>query len=118
MLDVLIAGAGPAGSIAALVLARAGVRVLLVDRAVFPRDKLCGDTINPGGLALLERLGLGDGPLARAQPLAGMRITGPWADIQARYGDGVVGRSLPRRDFDQWLLDEAIRAGACACAAW
>ncbi len=112
MLDVLIAGAGPAGSIAALVLARAGMRVLLVDRAVFPRDKLCGDTVNPGALALLAGLGLAGGPLAQAQPLSGMRITGPWSNIQARYGDGVVGRVLPRRDFDQWLLDEAIRAGA------
>ena len=46
--DVLIAGAGPAGSIAAVVLARAGVRVLVLDRATFPRPKLCGDTVNPG----------------------------------------------------------------------
>ena len=48
-MDVLVVGAGPAGSVAALVLARAGVRVRLVDRAQFPRDKLCGDTLNPGG---------------------------------------------------------------------
>ena len=58
MLDVLIAGAGPAGAIAAMVLARAGARVLVLDRARFPRDKLCGDTLNPGALAVLERLGL------------------------------------------------------------
>ena len=56
--DVLVVGAGPAGSIAALVLARAGVRVRLVDRARFPREKLCGDTLNPGTLAILDRLGI------------------------------------------------------------
>ena len=59
MLDVLVVGAGPAGAIAALVLARAGARVRLVDRATFPRDKLCGDTVNPGTLARFTQLGLG-----------------------------------------------------------
>ena len=57
MVDVLIAGAGPAGAVAAIGLARAGARVLLVDRARFPRDKLCGDTLNPGALRILDRLG-------------------------------------------------------------
>ena len=60
MHDVVIAGAGPAGAIAATVLARAGARVLVLDRARFPRDKLCGDTLNPGALAILARLGLVD----------------------------------------------------------
>ncbi len=64
MLDVIIAGAGPAGTIAALIAARAGARVLVVDRATFPRDKLCGDTLNPGALALLASLDLAGGPLA------------------------------------------------------
>ena len=57
---------GPAGSIAALVLARAGVRVRLVDRARFPRDKLCGDTLNPGTLSILDRLGIA-GPVRHAR---------------------------------------------------
>ena len=56
--DVLVVGAGPAGAIAALVLARAGVRVRVLDRARFPRFKLCGDSVNPGALAILSRLGL------------------------------------------------------------
>ena len=46
--DAVCRGAGPAGAVAAIVLARAGARVRLVDRATFPRDKLCGDTVNPG----------------------------------------------------------------------
>ncbi len=48
--DVLIVGSGPAGSIAALVLARGGARVALVDKAAFPRDKACGDLIGPRGV--------------------------------------------------------------------
>ena len=66
MLDVLIAGAGPAGSVAATLLARAGARVLIVDRETFPRDKLCGDTLNPGVVKLLQSIDLWGGPLATA----------------------------------------------------
>ena len=65
--DVLIVGAGPAGSVAAAVLARAGVRVRLLDRAAFPRDKLCGDTVNPGTLAPLCQL-LAGGADRRSRP--------------------------------------------------
>jgi flavin-dependent dehydrogenase len=112
MLDVIIAGAGPAGSVAALVLARAGARVVIVDREVFPRDKLCGDTLNPGALGLLASLGLTGGPLAAARPLAGMLISGPHVSVRARYGGDVAGRALTRRDLDAWLLEQAIHAGA------
>ena len=83
MHDVVIAGAGPAGAIAATVLARAGVRVLVLDRARFPRDKLCGDTLNPGALAILARLGLST-VAAGGLPLDGMIVTG--ADRCARGG--------------------------------
>ena len=113
MLDVLIAGAGPAGSIAALVLARAGARVLLVDRETFPREKLCGDTLNPGAIRFLASLGLTGGPLESAKPLAGMIVTGPHERrVDARYPDNQVGLALTRTDLDEWLLHRAIRAGA------
>ena len=113
MLDVLIAGAGPAGSIAALVLARAGARVLLVDRETFPREKLCGDTLNPGAIRFLASLGLTGGPLERAKPLAGMIVTGPHQRrVDARYPGNQVGLALTRTDLDEWLLHRAIRAGA------
>ncbi|HET7217707.1 MAG TPA: FAD-dependent monooxygenase [Vicinamibacterales bacterium] len=112
MPDVLIAGAGPAGAIAALVLARAGARVTLFDRARFPRDKLCGDTINPGALAILRRLGVADvasGGLA----VEGMLVTGEGGvRCEARYGDGLVGRALRRCALDVALLTAARRAGA------
>lgn len=111
--DVLIAGAGPAGSIAALVLARAGVRVQLVDRARFPRDKLCGDTINPGALAMLDRLGVSAGVRSRATPVTGMLVTGPGgARVVGAYGQGFRGAAFTRRELDVLLLEEATRAGA------
>ena len=112
-IDVLVVGAGPAGSIAALVLARAGVRVRLIDRARFPRDKLCGDTVNPGSLAILDRLGISDPVRRRAMAITGMDITGPaGARVSARYPAGIRGASLTRRDLDMMLLEAAIAAGA------
>lgn len=112
MLDVLVAGAGPAGSIAAIVLARAGARVLVVDREPFPRDKLCGDTLNPGAVRLLGRLGLAGGPLSGAGRLQGMVVTGPQTRIDATYGGDTHGLAVTRRQLDAWLLEHAIRAGA------
>jgi flavin-dependent dehydrogenase len=57
--DLVVVGAGPAGSTAAVVLARGGARVALVDKATFARDKACGDLIGPRGLATLDDLDLG-----------------------------------------------------------
>ena len=112
MIDVLIVGAGPAGAVAATVLARAGARVRLVDRATFPRDKLCGDTVNPGTLARLKSLGLAAGIEARGLRVAGMLVTGErGVAIEGRYPDGVYGRAIVRRDLDWHLLQAAIAAG-------
>src|SRR5947209_7542337 len=98
MLDVLIVGAGPAGTVAATVLARSGARVRIVDRARFPRDKLCGDTVNPGTIALLRRLGMAERLETRGLAVAGMIVTG--ADgvvVEGAYPDGLQGRALVRR---------------------
>jgi len=112
MVDVIIAGAGPAGSVAALILARAGVRVFIIDREPFPRHKLCGDTLNPGTVSRLASLGLSNGPLGRAVRLNGMRVTGPRASVVGRYGAGVAALALTRSDLDAWLLGQAVAAGA------
>jgi flavin-dependent dehydrogenase len=111
--DVLIAGAGPAGAVAALVLARAGVRVRLLERASLPRDKLCGDTINPGALAVLRRLGIADEVERAGVPIHGMIVTGSsGVTIAGRYPEGTHGVSLRRRELDAMLVARAIEAGA------
>jgi flavin-dependent dehydrogenase len=112
VLDVLIVGAGPAGSVAGTILARAGARVQIVDRATFPRDKLCGDTINPGSLSRLRLLGLADGIDERSLRVDGMQVTGgDGRTIQGRYPRGLSGRALTRRDLDWLMLQKAMSAG-------
>jgi geranylgeranyl reductase family protein len=113
MYDAVIAGAGPAGSIAAAVMARAGARVALIDRARFPRPKLCGDTLNPGVLAILKRLKLAAMVDKCGLPIAGMMLTGEdGSTVEGRYPDGLVGRAVKRSDFDWALVHDAVAAGA------
>jgi flavin-dependent dehydrogenase len=126
--DAIVVGAGPAGSLAALRLAQAGARVRLIDRAAFPRDKLCGDTLNPGSLAILDRVGGPEGPPSiggeirrRALATTGMTVTGPGrASVSADYPHGLVGAALTRRELDLLLVEAAVAAGAqfdCGVAA-
>jgi flavin-dependent dehydrogenase len=110
--DVVIVGAGPAGAIAGLLLARAGARVRIVDRATFPRDKLCGDTVNPGALARLHALGVADAVEAHGLRVDGMIVSGERSvRIEGRYPRGRWGRAIVRRDLDWLLLRAAIEAG-------
>jgi flavin-dependent dehydrogenase len=110
---VVVVGAGPAGSIAALALARRGISVRLIDRSTFPRDKLCGDTLNPGTLAALSRLGVSAEIEQRGLAVSGMCVSGPGGIvIDAPYPRGLQGVAISRCDLDSILLRQAIDAGA------
>ncbi len=110
--DVLIVGAGPAGAIAGIVAARAGARVRLIDRSTFPRDKLCGDTINPGTLAVLRRLGVSAEIERVGLRIGGMVLTGErGVGVEGRYPEGSSGCAILRRDLDWLLMQEAVAAG-------
>ncbi|HEY3246975.1 MAG TPA: FAD-dependent monooxygenase [bacterium] len=110
--DVAIVGAGPAGCAAAIRLGRVGYRVLLLDRAVFPRDKPCGDYCDPGAVAILA--GLGSLPAVRgagAAPIEGMRIVAQdGTSIRPRFPTG-VGLLIRRLTLDAELVRTAVHAG-------
>ncbi len=107
--DVAVVGAGPAGSIAALVLARAGLDVVLLDRAAFPRDKTCGDGLMPDALDALGALGLADRALAGARSLRTLLIYSPNGTAVTVNGEFAV---VPRERFDASLCGAAVEAGA------
>ncbi|HEY3809866.1 MAG TPA: geranylgeranyl reductase family protein [Acidimicrobiales bacterium] len=111
--DVLVVGAGPAGAVAATVLARGGARVGLLDKATFPRDKACGDLIGPRGVQLLTDLGLPMPPGPRVGPMlvvgpTGRRVRLPNAPGLTYPGHGVAAT---RSGFDASLHQAAVAAG-------
>ncbi|WP_280439472.1 geranylgeranyl reductase family protein [Nocardia cyriacigeorgica] len=112
--DVVVVGAGPAGSAAATWAARAGRDVLLVDSAVFPRDKTCGDGLTPRATAELEHLGLGD--WVRAHTVNhGLRMTGFGREELLPWPGGsfpTYGSAVPRTELDDKLRETAVKSGA------
>jgi len=107
--DVLVVGAGPAGSACATALARGGVQVVLVDAHRFPRDKICGDGLIPDAHAALCNLGVYYEVMARAQRAGHVGCIGPRGGRIDVPGHLAV---LPRRELDEILLRNAERAGA------
>jgi menaquinone-9 beta-reductase len=111
--DVIVVGAGPAGSSAAAVLAARGIRVLLLDRATFPRDKPCGDYCNPGAVRLLHQLGsFLTLSTADAAPISGLSVYAQDGNRFAASFPGGPGLLVPRLRLDAALLEHAVRAGA------
>jgi geranylgeranyl reductase family protein len=107
--DVLVVGAGPAGSAAATVLARAGLHVVMVDQRSFPREKVCGDGLIPDAHAALAQLGLLDEVMASAQAAQHVACIGPRGGRIEVPGRVAV---LPRQVLDAIVCRGAVRAGA------
>jgi geranylgeranyl reductase family protein len=119
-LDVLIVGAGPAGSSAAIALARRGYATALIDKQRFPREKICGDFINPINWPVFEELGVAGRLFAAAGAHVGrFRITtcsGAAAEtaLAAAVGPRSGGLALRRALLDQVLVERAVELGAQA----
>jgi geranylgeranyl reductase family protein len=113
--DVLVIGAGPAGSACAQALAAAGLDVLLADQHDFPRDKICGDGLIPDSHAALKRLGVYDEVASLAQPVTHVRCVGPRGGTVDVPGSLSV---LPRKVLDHVLVRAAQRAGARLLTPW
>jgi menaquinone-9 beta-reductase len=114
--DAIVIGGGPAGATAALLLARAGWSVALVEKASFPRRKVCGEFVSATTLALLDEIGLGPSFRERAGPeikrvalFAGDSVV---ASAMPQGPGAGWGRALGREHLDALLLDAAVSAGA------
>jgi geranylgeranyl reductase family protein len=107
--DVLVVGAGPAGSACAQLLARAGLHTLLIDQYAFPRDKVCGDGLIPDAHAALKRLGVFAEVAAQAQRVGHIGCVGPRGGRIDVPGSLSV---LPRKVLDDILCRAAVSAGA------
>lgn len=114
--DVIVVGAGPAGSTAATYLARAGLDVLVLEKAEFPREKVCGDGLTPRAVKQLIDLGIDTREEVGWLHNKGLRVLGgglsvelPWPELTSFPPYGLV---RPRHDFDRMLADHARAAGA------
>lgn len=115
--DVVIAGAGPGGSSAAHYLARSGLRVLLLDKADFPRDKTCGDGLTPRAVGMLHELGLLDDMLRAGRRIDRVEVVAPSgrstsAPIRADGSRDHYTLIVPRLTLDHGLRDRAVASGA------
>lgn len=112
--DVLVVGAGPAGSTAAITLARAGRSVMVVDKAVFPRDKCCGDGLTTLALRELEAIGLRPDRVPNWQTVDEAWLRSPSGrEVRlAMPADGIYAATAPRRELDAALVELAREAGA------
>lgn len=112
--DVLVVGAGPAGSAAAAWAAKAGLDVVLADAAVFPRDKTCGDGLTPRAIHELQHLGL-DGWLRAHTVNQGLRAHGFGQTLLLPWPGGTLpewGSAVARTELDDHIRAAAIQAGA------
>jgi geranylgeranyl reductase family protein len=112
--DVLVVGAGPAGTAAAICLRRAGRSVIVVDKAAFPRDKCCGDGLTTLALRELEPLGLRPEHVANWHTVSEAWVRSPSGrEVRLEMpSGGIFAATTPRRELDAALVRLAIEAGA------
>jgi menaquinone-9 beta-reductase len=113
--DIVVVGGGPAGAAAAITASRAGRRVVVVDRARFPRDKTCGDGLTAGALRILDELGLDPGAVASWQQVDDVVVrstSGREVTLPMPRDRGVYAAVARRADLDAALLDVVRSAGA------
>jgi len=110
--DAVVVGAGPAGAVCAARLADRGRRVLALDSARFPREKVCGDGLSPDALACLGRLGILDEVRAAGRTVRGVDVYSPSRIHIPLRGEFVT---IMRRDLDSIVAARAVRAGAVFC---
>lgn len=127
--DVVVVGGGPAGAVISWALARRGFRVAVLEREHFPREKVCGDFVEPRGLKIFEQMECG--PALRATSLLPVTHVAMFLQAQCAYRGRIPfyahnanlpphGYIVPREQLDEALLNSAKRAGATvfeACAA-
>lgn len=112
---VVVAGAGPAGAAAAITLARLGLRVALVDKARFPRDKCCGDGLTTAALRRLEHLGLDPAKVESWEPVGEVAVVagdGRQVDLPLPDDGTQFAASAKRADLDAAMVDLAVSTGA------
>jgi geranylgeranyl reductase family protein len=112
--DVAVVGGGPGGAAAAITLARAGRRVVLVDKATFPRDKCCGDGLTVAALRRLEGLGLDPASVASWETACEAVVAAPGGRrlrLPLPAGRGQFAASARRVDLDAALVRLAARVG-------
>lgn len=116
--DVLVAGAGPAGAAAATHIARAGLKVILLDRQKFPRDKVCGDFVGQLALQELEQIGVARfSRFRRTNVIRGAALYLDGEELIRKSSENLdrlpfLGRIIPRLCLDNWIVGAARAAGA------
>jgi len=115
--DVLIVGGGPSGSVCAYYLAKAGIKVILIDSEIFPRDKICGDFVSPVGLNELKRIGIWElDDFQQTNVITAASVYMDGASLITKklpdiFGLPNYGRVIPRVKLDNWIMNAAINQG-------